>query len=712
MASPYDAADDYRAAGWLGTVILPRRKKSPPPTGFTGYDGTDPDDAQVAAWRRRGGNIGLRLPSDVIGLDVDAYDDKHGGKVLAEAEARLGKLPPTWRSTSRDTDFVSGIRYYRVPPGRRWANVLGEHVELIHHGHRFAVAPPSVHPAGGEYGWWDPDGLPTHDIPTVAELASLPDAWVAELDRGDAADHDRKAEVDRADVDAWVAELPDEDVHPAVGEVLANAAMALSVAASRHDTTATLMLDLVRKGEQGLVGVPTALDTLEAMFTTALGGERDAQGEWSRLLVGAYGIVKANPTPTAAEVFDDLADDLFDATPVLRRIRDAAHSRLVGSQALLCYVLARVLAELPPGVALPPVVGGRASLNLGVAVVGGSGAGKSALLAVSRDLLGDVGQWQEDIERNVGSGEGLVQTFLRKGSGRDLVLIDYPHRILTVDEIDSLGATQRRSGATIAPTIRSALTGGTLGQANASAERNRHVRANSYRLVMLLGVQPTRSAALLDDADAGTPQRLVWVQAVDPSLPDADVPWPGALDWHPPADLPEVIDYPEHVRAEVRAARRAQLRDAGADPLAGHKLLTRLKVAAALALLHGEVAINDQWWELAGVVIDMSAAVQVQCKRTLSTQHQEGHDAVAVTKARAEDAADEDRVKRAAQAITKTLQTAGGEWVVWDKVRPRITLRPYADEAVDRLVASGTVEVEHYTSPKGVESRRLRHAGG
>ena len=34
-----DHANAYRAAGLLGTLLLPAGQKSPPPSGFTGEDG-------------------------------------------------------------------------------------------------------------------------------------------------------------------------------------------------------------------------------------------------------------------------------------------------------------------------------------------------------------------------------------------------------------------------------------------------------------------------------------------------------------------------------------------------------------------------------------------------------------------------------------------------------------------------------------------------
>lgn len=322
--------------------------------------------------------------------------------------------------------------------------------------------------------------------------------------------------------------------------------------------------------------------------------------------------------PEVASAADDFAPDsisgLWSATPTLAKVQRAAHARLLSAPALLAYILGRVLADTSPNVTLPPVVGGRASLNLGFAVVGTSGAGKSSLLAVSRELLGLP---QDDIERSIGSGEGLVQSFLRMSTERKAnVLIDDPRRLFVADEIDQLGATQRRNGSTIAPVLRSALTGGPLGQANATADRNRHVAANSYRAVLFIGVQPTRSDALLDDSDAGTPQRLVWVPAEDPTIPDELVEWPGSLAWSSPlvdGDIP----YPAHIAAEVRAARLRHQRGTG-DPRDGHLLLTRLKVAAALALLHNEAKISDQWWELAGHIIDVSQAVQELCRRALS----------------------------------------------------------------------------------------------
>src|SRR5256885_7424533 len=113
------AAAHYWKAGWRGIWPLPAGKKKPPPEGFTGETGAWPSYADMQAWidgPEGAGNIGLRLPHHVLGIDVDHYDDKHGGDTFADAEHEYGPLPATYIITSR-TDGISGIRLFRIPEG-------------------------------------------------------------------------------------------------------------------------------------------------------------------------------------------------------------------------------------------------------------------------------------------------------------------------------------------------------------------------------------------------------------------------------------------------------------------------------------------------------------------------------------------------------------------------------------------------------------------
>lgn len=81
--SPYaDAWQDYWKAGWRGIVPLPYMRKMWPPDGYSGRNGIDPSYADCMAWADTPGprNLALRVPVDVIGLDVDDYGDKGGDR--------------------------------------------------------------------------------------------------------------------------------------------------------------------------------------------------------------------------------------------------------------------------------------------------------------------------------------------------------------------------------------------------------------------------------------------------------------------------------------------------------------------------------------------------------------------------------------------------------------------------------------------------------
>lgn len=79
----------------------------------------------------------------------------------------------------------------RAPEGRRFRggvkfDDLGiGNVDIIQPHHRHITAYPSIHPEGGRYGWYGPDGvlLPEGQVPRVQDLPELPPRWVEELTR-------------------------------------------------------------------------------------------------------------------------------------------------------------------------------------------------------------------------------------------------------------------------------------------------------------------------------------------------------------------------------------------------------------------------------------------------------------------------------------------------------------------------------------------------
>lgn len=178
---PYaTGAPVYLAAGWSPIPIGVGRRNQPP-SGVTGAKGRMVEPGDVAAWMtgRGGDNLGIRLPQNVVGIDVDCHDGKLGGEQILVLEATYGPLPNTWHSTSR-TDG-SKIMFYRCPPHIAITlKDLAPDIELIRHWYRYAAVWPSVNEKSqAVYRWFQPDGavVPEGIVPTREQLMPLPPSW-------------------------------------------------------------------------------------------------------------------------------------------------------------------------------------------------------------------------------------------------------------------------------------------------------------------------------------------------------------------------------------------------------------------------------------------------------------------------------------------------------------------------------------------------------
>jgi len=637
---PYEqAAMTYLRRGWA-PLPLPARSKKSPPTGWTGYDAPYPSGADVSEWSLNGEashNLALRMPPVVLGIDVDAYGSKPGAETLREAEARLGPLPATWVSTSRDG--LSGIRLYQVPAGRVWADVVGPGVEVIHYGHRYIVAAPSIHPdTGAVYRWDAPDGSRGVPGPIVDDLPPLPDAWVAELDRGPVSERSTKAHVDDAEVAAALSSYPDGPPCRWLLQVLSEARGELAGAVSRHDVGRKYVAVIVRAGEQGHEGSLEALKLLQEAWEAALasGESRAAErGEWERMVNGAVGIVTESPTPDSDRgccgaplspgldfdpgVAGDALEGFWTAREHLEHVRTFARARMCSPWSVLGVVMARMVTRIKPQVVLPPVIGSYASLNLFVALVGPSGMGKGASEAAAADAV-SFGQQLE--VATVGSGEGIGHLYAHREKGE--VIRDRESVLFTVPEVDGLVALGNRQGATLLPQLRSAWSGEQLGFSYADPTKRLPIDRHSYRMGLILGVQPARARPLLEDADGGTPQRFVWLPTTDPQAPETpprcpvEWKWPGIYEpWFTEGYSGlSVMTIPPVARETIVRTHYERLRGEG-NPLDGHALLCRLKVAAALCLLDTRQDVSDEDWELAGMVMRVSEATRNRVREFL-----------------------------------------------------------------------------------------------
>jgi hypothetical protein len=318
--TPYrDAAPAYYRHGWTGTLPLPYGRKKSPPERWTGHGAPYPSFADIQAWvdsdqaNEGRGNIALRMPPDLLGIDVDQYAGKNGGRSLAARIAEWGPLPKTWRSTSRD-DGVSGISFYRVPEGLRWRGQVGPDIETIHSGHRYAVVWPSVHPEGRTYRWYRPDGMATTAIPRVEELPWLPDAWVLGLtDGGQLAEEVRHADLGDNEVTTWIVSHT-YGAEPCSGMAAVRDNLLSEMhTGSAHESLRRLM-GLVRFAEQGHVGLFQVLHEVHARFiamATSRGrSEIEAELEWQRSRDGAVRRVLGMPSMGDGQVPDPCTNPL------------------------------------------------------------------------------------------------------------------------------------------------------------------------------------------------------------------------------------------------------------------------------------------------------------------------------------------------------------------------------------------------------------------
>jgi putative DNA primase/helicase len=299
---PYKvAALKWFDQGW-SPLPLPRNAKFPPPDGYTGYKELEPTRAKIKEWiaENPAGNIAIRLPDSVIGIDIDAYAAKHGDEALARLEAEYGELPPTIRTTSRGFKNPSGIRWYRIREGVKFPGVLAPGIEVIQWHHRYAVVWPSTNPkaGGAQYQSFDDrndDGV-NIEVFSPEDLTEFPLSWYdVQAERG--AGLDKAASLEAREVTEWLAdEANAAHLCRAMRNVAAKEesalAQAVSSGESRYDTARDGVMALVRLAQEGHRGVAKALAKLHDAYDAAVADEADRDpGEYARMVSGAIAAV-------------------------------------------------------------------------------------------------------------------------------------------------------------------------------------------------------------------------------------------------------------------------------------------------------------------------------------------------------------------------------------------------------------------------------------
>lgn len=388
---------------------------------------------------------------------------------------------------------------------------------------------------------------------------------------------------------------------------------------------------------------PASHAAASADFRDLLGGQdidwSDIENDFADPVDEADAEPAGEPDGTAVPGL--IPEEFYAARPELQHIRQAGHSRTRSGDVALLSVLTRLSSLVSHRIRADTGIAGYASLNLFGGIIGPSGIGKSTGVEVADRLMPAPAELDFRDGLPLGSGEGLAEVFMgvveeetgevRRGRGgtETPVTVNVRKQVrhnafFYVDE----GATitrlmKERSGSTLGETLRSAAVGQTLGQTNASKDTSRYIPSGSYSLGLLVGFQPETVTPLFDEVAEGTPQRFVWVQVIDPAIPDLPPPWPGELTaWREAATCPSgdeasrfvLVSFDESIKAELRAADLAKVRG-HLDPSEFNQLdsqapVMRVKLASLLAILAGRRHVNVEDWQLALMLWQASCATR------------------------------------------------------------------------------------------------------
>ncbi len=748
-----EAALEYARAGWYLLPTDPADIKNPGSVvRGKWHEKSSREPEQIRRWWAENPDYGIALHcgrsgAGVFDLDLDSLSalNAYGRADLAEALLSAGAIQGTRREGDR------GHYLFLLPDdGKEYGNSAGAFTVVgeFRGKNGVIIAAPTPHPDAETKG-----GAYTQR--KAGLLAGMPEVLVQCLSE---AGESRDPLTD-AELTDWLAQhtgagCVHEGCRHRLDGPVERFRADVEAGGSRHDALTRVLPWAFSEAVAGCYSANEAIGTLRRAFRESFDGDDDTArlaglgDEFLRLARWAA----AQTDPSRAHRNDGLlsTDDVeafWSARPELVQLRTFARARCAGPWSTLGAVLVRVIATIPPHVVLPPTVGSHASLNLFVAMVAPSGFGKGASEAVADDfVVSETEVWVA----TPGSGEGILKQYAYKKrvKGEPPVQINQRNTVLfSVPEIDTLAALGGRAGSTLMPELRKAWMGERLGFGWSDVEKAVALMPHRYRMTMIVGVQPGRGGALLQDGDGGTPQRFLWLLTTDPDAPDnpPDAPEPLRLPtWPSPATIVEaaedrptlkfgsaldpyqldiaadknafhVLELPPTVVDAIRAEHLAKQRGTVAEAAAldSHAMLARLKVAVGLMWLNGRTdKVSDEDWDLAGIVLGVSNMTRrevqnaLRSKASAANKERGRQDAVrevakAEEIAKVEDAA----VARVVERIRKLLRDGND--------RPRAAFRrdfgrdkKHFDSAVERLVSVGDVELQPIPG-KGTDARML-----
>jgi len=333
-----------------------------------------------------------------------------------------------------------------------------------------------------------------------------------------------------------------------------------------------------------------------------------------------------------------LPESFWD-TDVLRHIRDGADHFGAQRGGVLGAVMGLWALDIPLDVLTP-----HGPINPFIALTGISRSGKTWAYNVARKLYparvaacwcGDAGHEPNYAQVDLGSPEGLIDQYFDDVGPDPKSLVNKRDRdsvVFYVDEGTLLSELAGRSGAGhLLSLLRQAWSGERLAFGWKTKGLKQRVEAGTYRMVMVVGLQPMNAGFLLGETAGGLTQRFLWVGCQgDAYVGELGVTWPGklprfedqfaGLQFSDTYGTPErLIPVAEDVRREARElvlpVRTTLDPTYVVAPEANVDL--RYQLAALLARGHGQLGgegISRRWWDKAAVLLQHAAGVVAACE--------------------------------------------------------------------------------------------------
>lgn len=322
-----------------------------------------------------------------------------------------------------------------------------------------------------------------------------------------------------------------------------------------------------------------------------------------------------------AQEWAQLHRDVFDGSDALEHLRDYARAHYVPPVAFLLVTLTRIAAASHPVTVNAGL--GATPLNTFLVLVGDSGMGKDTVINRSTKAYPLVRtSFPAGLEeRPLGSGESLVSAFMPPAPDKDDPAPKPNPRVLfTETEISNAETLMKRDGATLRQNLLKLYSGSTVG--NATKNSVDTVAGGTYSTGLIIGAQRGRVGALLDNPDDGLPHRFMWTELLDPTVP-SQLPKVGPeLDAVQFPKAGTAIQACGKASRQVKQRSRLRLTKGYTGGLDSHLLLTRVRIAALLAVFRGyaeERGFTDDDWRRAGALVAYSKKVRESCNERLQT---------------------------------------------------------------------------------------------